>query len=317
MMTRSQAAALLFAGAAAAATRRAAFAQAAAAPVRLAIVNGENSAEAYYGADMGFFAKAGLDVQIQAMQSGNALAAALASGATDIAYLTIDVLAAVRQKGIPITAIAPAAEHIAPATSQIAGIVVPVSSPAKLAKDLNGKIVATTALHSFAETAPRVWIDQNGGDSSTIKFVELPYSSMVAALESGRIDAAWMAEPFLAVAEKTNRVLAFGFDAVAKHFLLAAWATTPQWAHDHADVVARFASAMHDCAVWANKNPAKSADILVKYLKIDPAAIATMVRSHYAERLTPDIIQPMIDVSAKYNGFASFPARDLIYTPGR
>jgi hypothetical protein len=67
--------------------------------------------------------------------------------------------------------------------------------------------------------------------------------------------------------------------------------------------------------VWANKNPQKSGEILAKYTKLDPAAISTMARVHYAEQLTPALMQPLIDEAAKYNGFKSFPSQELIYKP--
>ena len=38
-----------------------------------------------------------------------------------------------------------------------------------------------------------------------------------------------------------------------------------------------------------------------------------MARVHYAEQLTPALMQPLIDVAAKYNGFQSFPAQDLMF----
>jgi hypothetical protein len=37
-----------------------------------------------------------------------------------------------------------------------------------------------------------------------------------------------------------------------------------------------------------------------------------MIHGHYAEQLTPALMQPLIDASAKYNGFRSFAAQDLI-----
>ena len=37
-----------------------------------------------------------------------------------------------------------------------------------------------------------------------------------------------------------------------------------------------------------------------------------MVRSHYAEELTPALMQPGIDASAKYNSFTTFPASELL-----
>ena len=64
-------------------------AQAQQATVRLAVLTIEPAAEGYFAKDMGFFAKAGIDIDIQAMQSSNAVAAALASNAVDIGYCTV------------------------------------------------------------------------------------------------------------------------------------------------------------------------------------------------------------------------------------
>ena len=61
-------------------------------------------------------------------------------------------------------------------------------------------------------------------------------------------------------------------------------------------------------------NPQKSGEILATYLKLDPTVIATMTRVRYATQLTPALMQPLIDVTAHYSGFATFPARDLTST---
>jgi NitT/TauT family transport system substrate-binding protein len=148
-----------------------------------------------------------------------------------------------------------------------------------------------------------------------VKFIEMPYSAMPAALTAGRIDVAYISEPFLAVVKNDVRILGYSHNAVAKQFLQSAWFTTPNWAKGHADAVKRFADAMHDTAVWANqkRNQAKSAEILAKYTKIDLATVTSMERARFAESLTASSIQPAIDVSAKYGKFDSFPADKLIY----
>jgi hypothetical protein len=74
---------------------------------------------------------------------------------------------------------------------------------------------------------------------------------------------------------------------------------------------------MRETATWANANAQLSGTILSKYTKIDPDVVATIARAHFAEQLTPALMQPLIDAAAKYNGFSSFPARDLIYVPSR
>jgi ABC-type nitrate/sulfonate/bicarbonate transport system substrate-binding protein len=108
-------------------------------------------------------------------------------------------------------------------------------------------------------------------------------------------------------------MLEYGFDAIAPRFLIGAWFASMQWASEHRDAVARFAGVIRETAAWANKNQAQSAQIVAKYTKLDPAVLATMTRSRYAETLAATAMQPLIDTSAKYNGFAPFAAQELIF----
>jgi hypothetical protein len=52
-------------------------------------------------------------------------------------------------------------------------------------------------------------------------------------------------------------------------------------------------------ATWVKANPAKSAEILEKYAKYDPAILAKMTRTDFAETLTPQMIQPTLDWAYK------------------
>lgn len=273
----------------------------------------DSAADVYFAKDLGYFTEQGLDVAIQPGTNGSAMASAVVSDAVDIGYSDMVTLAKAYLKGVAFVAIAPAALWTSAAPT--AGLVVLTSSAVKNAKDLAGKVIAIPGLATLAEYSPRAWIDQNGGDATSVKFIEMPYSSMPAALLAGRIDVAYISEPFFAVVKKDIRVLGYAHNAIAKQFLQSAWFTTPQWAAAHADAVHRFAAAMHKTALWANQkgNRAKSGDILAKYTKIDPQTIATMERAQFAETLTAALIQPAIDVSAKYGAFTAFPADRLVY----
>ncbi len=273
----------------------------------------DSAGEVYFAKDLGIFAKQGLDVTFQSGANGSAIAAAVSTDALDIGYSDVVTLAKGYVKGIPFVAIAPAA--IWTATAPVAGLVVPSTSSIANAKDLTGKVVAVPGLGTLAEYSPRAWIDQNGGDATTVRFLEMPYAAMPAALTAGRIDAAYISEPFLAVVKSSVRVLGYSHNAIAKQFLQSAWFTTASWAKDHPDLVRRFAAAMHETALWANNkaNQSKSAEILAKYTKVDPATVAVMERAHFGETLTAASIQPAIDVSAKYGKFDAFPADRLIY----
>jgi NitT/TauT family transport system substrate-binding protein len=315
-LNRAQASALLFGGIAV--TVRAAPGRAQTdATIRIAGLPIESAAQVYYAKDMGLFAKAGLVADIQTMRGSAQVSAAIASGDIDIGYSSVDTLASIHQKNIPVVVVAPANEYVSPGQRRVVALVLPANSHVQNAKDLSGKTFAVGAFNSIAEIAPRVWIDQNGGDSRTVKFVEVPSPAMTAALEAGRVDAAWVAEPFIGQALKNGRVLGSGFDGISKRFIVSAWFTSIQWAKEHPDLVKRFATVMHETAIWANENPGKSGEILAKYTGLDPAVIASMARTRYGDQLTPALLQPLIDVAARYGKFSAFPAQELIYAPSR
>jgi len=275
----------------------------------------DTAAEIFIAQDMGFFAKQGLDVQIEPGTNGSAITAAVSTDAVDIGYSDMVTLAKAHLKGIDFVAVAPAA--IWTSAAPTAALVVQTNSPIKTAKDLAGKVIAIPGLSTLAEYSPRAWIDQNGGDDTTVKFIEMPYSAMPAAITAGRIDAAYISEPFLADVRSGVRILGYAHNAVAKEFLQSAWFASSQWAKDHPELVRRFTAAMRETAIWANQkaNYARSGAILAKYSQTDPAVIAKMVRATFGVTLTVASIQPAIDVSAKYGNFTAFPASVLIYKP--
>jgi NitT/TauT family transport system substrate-binding protein len=281
--------------------------------LRVAYIAVDDEAEAMYAQDAGFFAKAGVNVDLQPMENAGAIASAVAAGAVDIGFLPAIVLAIAHSKNVPLVAIAPGSEFT-PA-GPITSLFIAPNSPIRKAADLNGKTIAVPGLGSIAEFGARTWIDKNGGDATTVKFLEVPFPVMPEAINSGRVDAAMITEPFLTVAKRTERILAATpFNAIAPEFAFGDWVTTPQWAKDHPDAVARFASAMRATAQWANKNQSASGAILQKYTKIDPALVGAMSRSRYADRLSTVTLQPIVDLAARYKAFPSFPAADLLAT---
>jgi NitT/TauT family transport system substrate-binding protein len=281
------------------------------ASLKIATTPTDIGSEVFYAQDKGFFKANGLDAQIQVISNGAAITAAVISGALDVAQSNIASLAAAHEHGLDVVIIAPAGQYSSkvPTTA----LIVAKNSPIKTAKDLNGKTFAGNGIKNITQVGAFAWMDKNGGDTSTAKFVEMPFSDMPGALVSGRIDAAVIAEPELsaALAKGDVRVLANCYDGIAKDFLIGAWFTTGTWAKAHPDLVKRFAKAMTQTAQWANKNQAASGEMLTKYTKIVVAP--GMKRTIYADKLEPALVQPLIDASAKYGiTKATFPAKDVI-----
>jgi NitT/TauT family transport system substrate-binding protein len=184
------------------------------------------------------------------------------------------------------------------------------------AADFNGKIIAVTGINNISDIAAREWIDKNGGDSKTVKSVELPLPEMKAALESGRVDGANLdttSDPTLNKPGDTLRFIGSTFDAVSPRFAPSVWFSTNDWVAKHPAAAKAFVAGMRESAVWAATHHRESADILSKYTHVTPAQINLVTRVTYGEHLTPDLIQPNMDAAVKFGVLkAAFPITDMI-----
>ena len=281
-------------------------------PLRLATAPLDVSAQPYYALKYGFFKNAGLtNVTLETIGTGAAMAVAVAAGAIDIAVTNIVGLAQAYERNVPFTMIAPAGLYSSSAPTSV--LMVKNDSPLKTAADLNGKTLGASGLRGVAQFAPMAWVDQHGGQSSTLKFVELTSPEMLSAIPSGKVDGGLIIEPYIAEAKKTMRVFANCFDAIAPTFIISAHFCNLAWAQAHADIVKRYASGLQATAVWANAHHDLSAEVLIDIAHLKPDVVKVMTRSIYGEKLDAAQVQPVVDVTAKYTGVPTFSATKLIF----
>jgi NitT/TauT family transport system substrate-binding protein len=283
-------------------------------PLRVMTLPIDQGAQCFYAQDLGMFKKAGLDAQVSVTNFGTQVAAAVAGGSIEIGQSNIMSLAAAFAQGLPFALIAGAGLYSSAKPTSM--MIVAKNSPLKTAKDLNGKTVAVNGLKSITQISVQAWADQNGGNSQSIKFVEMPFVEMEGALMSGRIDMALLADPNATTLLAGGHTRPFGkaFDAIGKEFLIGGWFAKTDWIAANTDTVKKFVAVMREAAQWANKPAdfAQSAAILEKYTKV---SVGAANRVAYAERLDPALIQPSIDTAAKYGILKTpFPAAKMIST---
>lgn len=268
-------------------------------PVHVASTASDAYAGALYAHDAGFFDRAGLNADVQVLASGAAITAAVAAKAVDIGITNALPLVAAVQRGVPFRYFCAGGL----VNLDEFGMCVAPASSIKDWKDLEGKTVAVSSLNDIAVIGMRALVDQQGGDSSKVRLVEMPFSQMAGALSRGIIDAGPIAEPALSAAKRggTVRVLKPAiFSPFGPHFMVGGWFATEDWIDANRDTARRFASAIYAAAAWANTHTAESSAILSKYSKIDLAVVESMNRSPLATSLSPDMLQPVLDLSYKY-----------------
>lgn len=266
-----------------------------------------------YAKQSGLFEKVGLDVQLQRLTSAAGLPAAVASGVYDIGKTSIVSLFAARDRGLPFTIIAPAG--IIDGKLPVSGFIAANASTIAKGRDFNGKVVSVVALHDIGWLALNAWVDQHGGNSTTLQYVELPMSTALAAIEQRRVFAAEIANPLLAEALAAGNVRLFRpFSSIAPSLLLSGWFTTADWANQHREAVKLFAQVLAQAAAYTNAHTSETAALLAEISSIPLAVIEHMPRIANGTRVNESQIQPVIDAAVKYKLIKqAFPAGAMIY----
>jgi NitT/TauT family transport system substrate-binding protein len=290
-----------------------AFAQAAPATIRAAVIGyADATSLPIYGQASGIFKKYGLDAQVTSFNGGGAIIAAIAGGSLDVGFSNLISAASAIQRGIPVMVLTPAA--LFDEKNRTDNLLVKAhGSKLQAGADLTGKAVAVTTLGGGLQLAAAAWIDKTGGDSKSVHFVELPNSEMAAALKQVRIDAAMLSEPALSQAKADVDVLADAFGAIAPRYTEGVFVASKAWVDANPDVAHRFVQAMVETARWANRHPADTAKILAPLLNVDPLSFKTMARSTYGDVLSVQLLQPLLDVAFKYGQIkAPFDSKQIV-----
>lgn len=278
-------------------------------PLKIAAGQIVQQAQAYFAADAGFFEKHGITAEVSVFRGGAANAAAVAGGDMQFGVSSVLQIAQSVAHGLPFVIVAAGAVH--DSRNDDASLIVPLASGITNAKQLSGKTVCASSLNGLDELSVRALIDKNGGDSSTVKFTEIPPVEQLAALLQGRIDGASMEDPERHEALQSGKVrdVGNGLNAIAPDFVTTAWFTTQSWLNANKDTARRFAAAMYEAGAWAPANPAKVAEIMSKYLKTTAAPSI----SAYAKNTNPRDFQPLLDVAARYKFLPPIAAASFVW----
>jgi NitT/TauT family transport system substrate-binding protein len=216
-------------------------------------------------------------------------------------------------RGVPYQIIAPGPIFASNRPDNL--LVVRKDGPIRTAADLNGKTIVSSALGDLADTSALGWIDQHGGNASTVKSVELRPASTLAVLLSGRVDAAVIGEPFLSDALHGGAVRVLGnvYETIGPRFLESAYIAMPDFIEANPELVKRYARAQLDGNAFANAHPDQTAPWLADMTKMDLAKVKQTQRFMFAESMDSALVQTVIDALVRLKQIdRGFDARELI-----
>jgi NitT/TauT family transport system substrate-binding protein len=190
-------------------------------------------------------------------------------------------------------------------------IVVPKGSDIKAAADLEGKTVAVNTLNNIGPLTINNWMEKNGADYTKIKYVEVPFPDMGAALEAGRVDAAFTVEPaYSGALAAGGTALVHSYEEIAPNLTVATYFASKQYIAQNKDVVERFQRAMTKSLEYAAANEAEVRTVIGEYTKIPAEVIEKIKLPVWKADLNEPTIQTVADLAKKYGFVEEAPALD-------
>jgi NitT/TauT family transport system substrate-binding protein len=272
----------------------------------------EEFALPFYAIQKGFFRDAGLNVELSMFTGGGLVTQAVLGGALDFGVTNSGSVSSAHARGLPLYLLAPGGLYSQAAP--IAHAIVAKESAINDAAGLNGKTVAVTTLNDMIQAAAMAWMEKRGGDPKSVRWFELTSSQMAPGILAGRLDGAIIVEPAYTAIKDQVKAIGLPYEAVnnGRPFQTTGVIANKAWVDANPDLARRVTQVMLHTAEWANRNPAEEAVLLAQLTKMEAAKIASIPRVAYATKNDPGLVQPVIDVIARY-GFIpkSFPAAEL------
>lgn len=246
--------------------------------VTIALVKVGGAAPVYIAEKQGFFADEGLDVTIREVP-GPATVAALQNGEVQFASLGASVAIAAVSQGIPLAVISGRTQTAPSAEADETPVMVMDDSAITSAAQLDGKTIGTQTLTSQNTIMTKAAIARLGGDVNSMKFVDISFPDMAAALRSGSIQAAAVSEPFATAMEKkgARRVFGSGYNAFPDDPApVGVIAVKQDYAKAHADTVAAFTQAFDKAVEWAKADEGRLRTTLSDLIGLPAADVKDM-----------------------------------------
>ena len=252
----------------------------------------------YLGKQKGFFSQHNIDLSLSTSQGGAAIVPAVVAGQVQIGFSNMTSLLLAASKGLPVKVVCNGVASTGVADKDYSAVLVKADSPVHTAADLAGKTVAVNTLKNIGDTTVRASVRKAGGDPKAVKFVELAFPDMLAALQGGRVDAIWEVEPFVTAALGGGaRMVAANYVDTAPNLTVATYFTSVQLTKTNPDLVKRFVAAMNQSLQYADAHPDEVRQVLATYTKITADQAAKLILPKWPTDINRQSVQTLADLA--------------------
>ena len=261
--------------------------------------------------ELGFYTKAGLDVELQDFQGGAKALQALVGGSADVVSGFYDHTIQMAAEGRDLTAFV--------TMLRFPGLVLTTSPQAAASisriEDLRGRMAGVTAAGSSSQMFLTFLLTRHGVAPESVSVTAIgSAATAIAAVEHGKVDVGWLADPSFTLIKRRNpgvRVLADLRDEAGVRaafgtpvYPAAVLYSSGEWIRGHRDAAGKLAHAILETLQWMHQHSAE--EIAEK----TPPALRGEDTSLYVEALKASM--PMFSTDGQMNGEGAAAVRTLL-----
>jgi NitT/TauT family transport system substrate-binding protein len=267
----------------------------------------------YLGQRKGYFAKRGIDLTLVPEQGGAPIVKGVLAGKYQFGFSNVTSLLAARADGAPLKAVASGVASTGRPGRDFSAIVVKDGSPIRSAKDLAGKRIAVNTLKNLGDTTVRQSVREDGGNARDIRFQAMPFGDMPAALQSERVDAAWVVEPALSASlTQGGQVIASNYVDTAPDLTVALYFTSEPTITKDPALVTHFTEAIRESLQYAAGHPDEVRDTVGTYTQINDTVRIAMILPSWPDTINRASLQRVADLGQRDGIFKQAPVLDQL-----
>jgi NitT/TauT family transport system substrate-binding protein len=181
----------------------------------------------------------------------------------------------------------------------------------KDAKTLEGQTVSVNNLNNVGPLTINNAMEKAGADYTKIKYIEIPFPDMNAALDAKRVDAAFEVEPaYSGGLAGGGTAIVHSYETTAPNMTVATYFASKEYIAKNGDVVDRFKRAIEKSLEYSAQNPDAVRKAVGTYTEIPKEVIDKIHLPVWKADLNEPTIQQVADLAKKYGYIEEVPSMD-------
>lgn len=290
-------------------------------PVEIGILGISADAPIWIGIEQGYFKEEGIEVRTQVSGAGgSAFVPALLGGDLDVGAGGADGAIQAMAKGLDVQILAhegaPVSHgHTAASAEDTEHITLAVmskkGSDVRSIEDLEGETVAAITVSGLQYLCVQRAMEIAGADPKTVKVLETPLPDMIPAMETDRVGAAVLLEPFVTQAKGSGaNVVSYACEEAIPGVIQGAYFVSGEWARENPEAAAGLARALVRANRYAEEHPEEQRRVIAENTKIPPEAAEKMALYPFPapeDRPRPNTLDAIAELMVRYGHIEEVP----------